>query len=116
MISICSTALLMGLAGSLHCAGMCGPIMLVMPFLQFKGMKKLAAIGLYHFSRISVYAFMAFVLYSFRDMFHPAIQQYVSIAAGSILLLAGALSFFPVVSKIQMKLPWTEFVKKQLGN
>ncbi len=108
-------ALLMGLTGSLHCAGMCGPIMLFLPFYHFKGVKRFAAIGLYHFSRISVYALMAFVLYSFREVFNPRLQQYVSIGLGSILLIAGMVSFLPG-NKIQIRLPWTEFVKKQLSH
>ncbi|MFM7399351.1 MAG: sulfite exporter TauE/SafE family protein, partial [Bacteroidota bacterium] len=29
---IVSSALLLGFAGSLHCAGMCGPLILAMPF------------------------------------------------------------------------------------
>ncbi|MCD6011830.1 MAG: hypothetical protein K0Q79_1692 [Flavipsychrobacter sp.] len=104
----------MGLTGSLHCAGMCGPIMWIMPFQVYSGARKAIALGLYHLGRISVYAFMAVILYSFRGLFRPAIQQYVSIGMGIILLVVGIISFFS--NYIHIKLPWEDFVKKQLGD
>ncbi len=107
-------ALLMGFTGSLHCAGMCGPIMLVMPFQFLQGYKKWLGIFLYHLGRISTYAMLAFVLHSFRSLFQPQVQQYVSIALGSGLLLVGIISFIPN-HKTQFSLPWTGYVKTQLG-
>ena len=108
-------ALLMGFTGSLHCAGMCGPIVWIMPFQAFKGTKKIVALGLYHASRISVYAFFALVLHSFRNLFDPKVQQYISIALGGSLLVIGLLSFVPNhIAKL--KLPWAEYVKKKLGH
>ena len=105
----------MGFTGSLHCAGMCGPIVWIMPFQLFNGAKKFLAIALYHIGRISVYAFLALVLHSFRNLFDPKIQQYISIVLGGILLLAGIVYFFSGhLSRFNM--PWDSFVKKQLGN
>ena len=107
-------ALLMGLTGSLHCAGMCGPIIWIMPFHMVNGFKRWLSIGLYHFGRISVYALMGSVLHSFKAFFNPQWQQYISIGLGALFLLIGIVSFIP--NKISaIKLPWTEFVKKQLG-
>ena len=108
-------ALLMGFTGSLHCAGMCGPIVWIMPFQAFNGVKKIAALGLYHLGRISVYAMLAVILHSFRNLFDPKIQQYISLALGGMLLVVGILSFVPNHT-IKIKLPWAEYVKKQLGN
>lgn len=113
--SVAIMALLMGFTGSLHCAGMCGPIIWIMPFHAFSGIRKAVAIGLYHLGRISVYALMAAVLHSFKDVFDPRVQQYVSIVLGSILLLAGILAFFPV-STFRIKLPWAGFVRGRLGD
>jgi len=114
MIAGYLTALLMGLTGSLHCAGMCGPIMLFMPFHQLKGIKKIAGISLYHFSRISAYALMAFFLFSFRDLFNPGVQRFVSVGLGALLLVVGLLSFFPLKERWQIKLPWSAFVRQKL--
>ena len=108
-------ALLMGFTGSLHCAGMCGPIVWIMPFQAFKGAKKIGAIGLYHLGRIGVYASLAIILHSFRDLFDPKVQQYLSIVLGAILLVLGILSFLPN-HRVNVKLPWAEYVKKQLGH
>ncbi len=83
----------MGLTGSLHCAGMCGPIVLFMPFHAMKGMRKGWAIAAYHLGRISVYALMGWLLYSFKSAFHPQWQQRVSVIAGGMLLLIGLMSF-----------------------
>ncbi len=107
-------ALVMGLAGSLHCAGMCGPIMLVMPFQRLSGLKKWVGIGLYHAGRVSVYALMGGVLFSFRELFQPQMQQMVSILLGALLLLVGISSLIPT-NRLRIRLPWTGFVQQQLG-
>ena len=104
----------MGFTGSLHCAGMCGPIVWIMPFQLFTGVRKFVAIALYHLGRISVYALLALILHSFRSLFDPKIQQGISIALGVILLVTGIFSFFPG-HIAQLKLPWALFVQKQLG-
>ncbi len=106
---------LMGFTGSLHCAGMCGPIVWIMPFSVFKGIKKFAAILLYHIGRITIYALLAILLHSFRSLFEPKIQQYISIILGCSLLVLSILSFLPN-SKFKVKLPWAGFVQEQLGN
>lgn len=54
---------LLGLAGSLHCLGMCGPLMALMPFR-----KHASAVGmagdrlLYHAARVVVYALLGLVM------------------------------------------------------
>lgn len=107
-------ALIMGLTSSLHCAGMCGPIVLIMPFHRMNGFKKWLGILSYHFGRTSVYALLGLSLFSFKSFFQPHIQQYISVSLGSILFIAGILSLFP--SRFTaFSLPWTDFVKQQLG-
>lgn len=109
-----SMAFLMGLTGSLHCAGMCGPIIWVMPFGMMNGIKKWIGIAVYHIARISIYVAMALVLHSFKNLFQPQWQQYISIALGIILLVVGLISFVPN-GKLKISLPWAGFVKKHLG-
>lgn len=107
-------ALLMGLTGSLHCAGMCGPIIWVMPFQAYSGYKKWLGILLYHFGRISIYALLGVILFSFKSIFQPQIQQYISIGLGVLLLLVGLASFFPA-HRYSIKLPWTDLVRRNLS-
>lgn len=109
-----SIAFLMGLTGSLHCAGMCGPITLVIPFQMLQGYKKWLGIALYHFGRITVYALLGVVIHSFKSIFNPQVQQYISIVSGALLLLLGLFYFFPQ-SKLQIALPWTKWVRDNLG-
>ncbi|MBS1585920.1 MAG: sulfite exporter TauE/SafE family protein [Bacteroidetes bacterium] len=108
-------ALLMGFTGSLHCAGMCGPIVWVMPFQFLSGIKKFLGIALYHLGRITTYALLALVLHSFRSLFTPHIQQYVSIALGVLLLFAGILAFIPSAVGTGRPMPWAGYIKQQLG-
>ena len=51
------TAFLMGLVGSLHCAGMCGPLTLLLPANQ-KTLKFISGRVLYNLGRISTYALL----------------------------------------------------------
>ncbi|NTD97024.1 sulfite exporter TauE/SafE family protein [Agrobacterium tumefaciens] len=51
-------AFLMGLFGSLHCAVMCGPIMLGMPFQKQHFLASALQLLLYQFGRISVYGIL----------------------------------------------------------
>jgi hypothetical protein len=108
-------AFIMGLTGSLHCAGMCGPIVLVMPFQKLQGFQKLLGVLAYHVGRISIYVLLGLLLFSFKNLFSFQIQQYVSLAAGIILFLAGIFSLFPNKAT-HIALPWTNFVRKQLRN
>lgn len=108
------TALSMGFLGSLHCAGMCGPIMLILPFQQLSGWKKVAGITVYHFGRITVYALMGLLLHSFKELFHPSWQQYISMGLGVLLLCFGGFSFFMSADKA-IRMPWLNFVKKRLA-
>jgi len=106
-------AALMGLAGSLHCAGMCGPILWVMPFQQLRGASKALGIGLYHLGRIGVYAALGLVLRSASGVFSPGVQRWVSLACGAGLLVAGILSFIP--RRGGAGLPWGGWVQRRLS-
>ncbi len=78
------TAIIMGLAGSLHCAGMCSPLAIAMarnkPFLR--------SALLYNSGRILLYSLLgtfSAAVGSFSHLF--AYQQVISIGLGSLFLL-----------------------------
>lgn len=104
-----TTSLLMGLTGSLHCAGMCGPIVILMPFGHMDHVKRVFAMYLYHAGRISTYATMGILMFALKATIHPEWQQYFSIFSGVILLIIGLMSF---TGSLSLKLPWTKFVQK----
>jgi sulfite exporter TauE/SafE len=80
------TAIIMGLAGSLHCAGMCSPLAMAVtrnkPFL-------ISSI-LYNSGRIFIYALLGALAAAMGAFIHlSSYQQLISILLGCIFILAG---------------------------
>ena len=48
----------MGLIGSVHCIGMCGPLVMALPIAQQTNFQKWQSILLYHFGKITSYAIL----------------------------------------------------------
>ena len=55
------SALILGLLGSLHCVGMCGPIAFMLPVDRSNSFKKVSQIGMYHFGRLLAYSIIGLV-------------------------------------------------------
>lgn len=90
------TALVMGLAGSLHCAGMCGPLMLVLPFGGGNGRAK-ARTAVYHSGRLITYAALGGIFGLLGQGISLAgWQQGLSIGTGVVILL---MALFPVLGR-----------------
>lgn len=77
----------LGLVGSLHCAGMCGPIALSLPFNQETGFRQLLGNVTYQIGRIVTYSFIG-VLFGIigRGFSLAGIQQPLSIAIGALMI------------------------------
>jgi len=109
------TALLLGVAGSLHCAGMCGPLALALPVptsgLLVYGAGRLA----YNGGRVLTYAVLGTVFgFLGRTLFVAGLQQWMSIAIGALLLLGlvispKAASWGPVIRAVSV-------LKQAMGN
>lgn len=94
------SAILLGLASSLHCVGMCGPIVMNVPFLRFEKSKYLAMFT-YHASRILVYTLLGVFAGSIGELMALAgFQQWMSLLAGAFLLL---LFFLPTIKNAMEK-------------
>ena len=52
------TAFILGLVGSMHCIGMCGPIAFMLPVDHQNSLRKFGQVGLYHVGRILSYSIM----------------------------------------------------------
>lgn len=115
-ISLFATAFLIGLLGSFHCIGMCGPIAMALPVSGVSGAAKWTGVLLYNFGRAITYALLGLLLGFAGKGFHlVGIQQWVSIGIGSMLLLG---LFFGLGGRFESyTAKWTFFVtvKKQLG-
>ena len=82
------TALLLGLVGSLHCVGMCGPIALALPLQQNKNRSRIGGIAQYNFGRAITYSVLgALSGLAGSSVLWAGGQQLLSIVAGSIILL-----------------------------
>ena len=79
------TALVLGLAGSFHCIGMCGPIAFVIPVDRSSKLKMIIQVFLYHFGRMLSYGIigMLFGLLG-KGLYMAGFQQRLSILIGVV--------------------------------
>ena len=83
------TALLIGLAGSLHCAGMCGPLVLAMPAVRGQFASHLVNKLAYNAGRIVTYAILGMIFGKFGEILGlPGLQRWVSVVAGTLILVS----------------------------
>lgn len=109
---------LIGLLGSLHCIGMCGPIALLIPTSK-KPVLKFIQIITYNLGRVLTYSMFGLVFGLLGESLRLAkIQQYTSVVIGLVLIVIVVMSFFSSSSESKLnKLTMRLFnpVKKQLG-
>ena len=79
---------LMGLLGSVHCIGMCGPLVLALPMAQKTNLEKWGVLFLYHFGKISSYSMLG-VLFGLFGSQLPlfGVQENISILIGVLMLV-----------------------------
>jgi sulfite exporter TauE/SafE len=83
------TAITLGLLGSFHCIGMCGPIALALPVHHYSPFKKYTGIALYNAGRMVTYGFLGLLFGLLgQSFFIGGFQQVVSLAIGILLLLS----------------------------
>lgn len=82
-------AFILGLFGSLHCAGMCGPLMIALPTAQRTGLPFLVGRVIYHLGRLATYGLigLSFGLVG-KTLLLAGVQRWVSIAIGAVLILS----------------------------
>jgi len=79
---------LIGLLGSLHCIGMCGPIVLALPLAGDSKFKLILSRLLYNFGRVITYSFFGFVFGLIGDRIKLfGLQQIISIVLGGLIIL-----------------------------
>jgi hypothetical protein len=87
MLLALTTGFLIGLVGSVHCAGMCGPIALALPVNAKREWKFYIGRILYNGGRTLTYSFFGAMMGLIGERFFVAgLQQEVSIAVGTVMI------------------------------
>jgi len=95
------SALTIGLIGSFHCIGMCGPIAIALPLKNESWLSRILSALLYNLGRTVTYGVMGLVFGLLGSGFRLAgLQQWVSIIMGIIMILS---VLFPVIFRDRLK-------------
>lgn len=83
------TAFILGLVGSLHCAGMCGPLALAVPGTTTSALRFALGRVAYNTGRVATYCLLGMVFGLFgKTLLLAGIQRWLSISLG-VVLIAG---------------------------
>jgi len=108
--------LMLGLAGNVHCIGMCGPIALALPTGDASPLKRSVLISLYSIGRVFTYTLMGLIfgLLGFGVKL-AGMQQALSIGVG-ILLIGGVLLPYALKKVSARQVPWNAWVNVKFGS
>jgi len=113
------TALTIGLMGSLHCVGMCGPIAMAVPLNNSSDTYRWLGSFNYLFGKVFTYSLLGLFSGAFAKMLELAgFQRYISLFTGILILL---IFIFQNVSKVnlgfhQLNFKWVAILKKQFNH
>jgi uncharacterized protein len=94
MWTILITGFTLGLAGSLHCVGMCGPLSLALPTWHLSKTARFFSLFLYQSGRVITYSILGLLFgLAGRSIYIAGLQQWFSIGLGILILLAAAVYF-----------------------
>jgi uncharacterized protein len=113
------TGFVIGLLGSLHCIGMCGPIALALPAGKFKSMRFYFGRIYYNLGRVVTYSFFGLIFGIIGKNFAMAgLQSWVSIISGAgiiIIVLLPQRIKTSTLSKLQLY-RLTDKIKNAFGS
>ena len=113
------TALVLGLAGSFHCLGMCGPIAFVLPVERSSKSKLIFQTFLYHLGRIISYSLIGLLFGLIgKGLYLAGFQQRLSILMG-VVMIALVLIPISIFNKYNFTKPLYRIigqVKQKLGS
>lgn len=106
------SALILGLLGSFHCVGMCGPIAFMLPVDRSNSTRKITQIALYHFGRIFAYSLIGLVFGLIgKSLYIFGLQQQLSIIIG-VLMIVVVLIPTKKFNKYNFSKPLHKFISK----
>lgn len=111
------SAFILGLLGSFHCVGMCGPIAFMLPVDRNNNYKKVIQISIYHIGRLLSYSIMGLIFGLIgKGLNLFGFQQQLSIIIGVIMIVVILIPYkkfnkynlskpvFQVISKVKSAL------------
>ncbi|SFX50563.1 sulfite exporter TauE/SafE family protein [Cytophaga hutchinsonii] len=111
--------LIMGILGSLHCIGMCGPIALALPIQTADKRMRLLAALFYNSGRAVTYSILGAIVGTLGAAFKIAdLQQIVSIASGCmlvVLILAPFIFRKTASGKTWIAIPYVHALKQSIS-
>ncbi len=82
------SAFVLGLLGSFHCIGMCGPIAFMLPVDRTNAFKKVSQITIYHIGRLLSYGIIGLIFGLIgRSLYIFGFQQQLSITIGVLMIV-----------------------------
>ena len=113
------SALVLGLLGSFHCIGMCGPIAFMLPVDRKNSFRKAGQVFVYHFGRILSYSLLGLLFgWIGKGLYLFGMQQWLSVAIG-ILMIVVVLLPKKIWNRINASKPISKLlfkVKSSLGS
>ncbi|MDP2336163.1 MAG: sulfite exporter TauE/SafE family protein [Bacteroidota bacterium] len=89
------TPLTIGLIGSFHCIGMCGPIVVALPLKKHNLTSKIAGAILYNSGRVLTYSILGILFGLLGRGIHLAgFQQLISVLLGAAMIMSVLFPFF----------------------
>lgn len=113
------SAFILGLLGSFHCVGMCGPIAFMLPVDRSNSVKKISQITTYHIGRLLAYSTIGLIFGLIgKNLYIFGLQQQLSICIG-VLMIVVVLLPYKTFSKYNLSKPLHKIiskVKSELGS
>lgn len=108
-------ALILGLLGSFHCVGMCGPVAFLLPLDRTNKTKRIFEIISYHFGRLFTYGALGLVFGLLGKRLHLfGMQQQLSIIIG-VLMIVVILIPNKIFNRYNFSQPIYKWVSKLKG-
>lgn len=106
------SGLILGLLGSLHCVGMCGPIAFMLPVDRSNSVKKVSQITIYHLGRLLAYSIIGLVFGLVgKSLYIFGIQQQLSIIIGVVMIIVVLLPH-KIIGKYNFSKPLYKLISK----
>ena len=106
------SAFILGLLGSFHCVGMCGPIAFMLPVDRTNSIKKVSQIATYHIGRLLAYATIGlFFGIIGKNLYIFGVQQQLSIIIGVLMIVVAVLPY-KTINKYNASKPLHKLISK----